>query len=216
LYRGEQESFYFNTTGNFNLVLTVTDGLGATASANWTIKVESAGSNSTIVIGISSVTSANVLTYTVSVSTPGGIAAADAFVDNQLLSLTLINETLTGSLVTSANYSLVVNLGSYAAGSYTLRVVAWNQAGQSNSATATFTDSLGGSSGGGFDLVAALGGSTNFLIIVLTAIGVVATILGLRQRDTTDIDVDGTILQGRPGKALVIKSVPKKSKGRRL
>ncbi|MFZ0698708.1 MAG: fibronectin type III domain-containing protein, partial [Thermoplasmata archaeon] len=211
-YTGPQQSLYLDSPGYFGLSLTVEDALGATDMINWTIQVEAPGSTASILVGITSATVSSSLTYTVSVHTPAGIAAIDAFVNGQLLGLTLVNESLTGSLITSANYSLVINLGAYASGTYTFKAVAWNGVGQSNSASTTFTDSVGGSSGAGFDIIAAVGGEFNFLIILLTIIGTIATVYGLTRRNTVDVDVAGVKLQGRKGKPLVVESMGVKKK----
>jgi hypothetical protein len=97
-----------------------------------------------------------------------------------------------------------LDAGSYSPGTYTIEVVVFAANGASNSSSVSWTVSeIPGVTS--FDLVGLLGGPTNFLIIVLTAIGSVATVASLRNRDTTNIDIDGTVLTGKPGGELRLK-----------
>jgi PKD repeat protein len=202
-YFGAQQYIYLNETGRLTLNLTVEDSLGASANETWVIQVGKVGTNASIVILESRVSEANQILWTVQATSPGGIQEVEALLGSQLLPMRLENETRH-----SANYTLSINELTYSAGTYSLRFIAWDDNGSSNSLVVTFT--ISSSAGGGFDLVSALGGPFNFWILVLTIIGALATVYGVTRRQTVDIDVGGAVLQGRPGKPLVLKSDKRK------
>ncbi len=198
LYFGSQQYIYLNSSGTHDLNLTIEDALGAVASAIYPIQVASVGTNTTINIVESQVTNGAVTTFAVHVSSPGGIQAVQALLGTQLMPLRRDNGT-----AHDANYTLSLDQQDYAAGTYSLRVIAWNDNGSSNSLLTSFTVST--QLGTGFNLVAALGGPYNFWILVLTIIGALGTIYGVTRKGTVDIDVGGAVLQGKPGKPLVLK-----------
>lgn len=189
-----------NTTGNWSVALTVTDSLGAVGSAVAPFRVETSGTSASITLRVRSTVIESTTRYNVSVrSTASPISAVDALLSGSVLPITRINGTSSW-----ANYTFGLDAGSYSPGTYTIEVVAFAANGDSNSSSVSWTVSeISGVTS--FDLVAMLGGPTNFLIIVLTAIGSVATVASLRNRDTTNIDIDGTVLTGKPGGELRLK-----------
>jgi hypothetical protein len=189
-----------NTTGNWTVALTVTDSLGAVGSAVAPFRVETSGTSASITLRVRSTVIGSTTRYNVSVrSTASPISAVDALLSGSVLPITRINGTSSW-----ANYTFGLDAGSYSPGTYTIEVVAFAANGDSNSSSVSWTVSeISGVTS--FDLVAMLGGPTNFLIIVLTAIGSVATVASLRNRDTTNIDIDGTVLTGKPGGELRLK-----------
>ena len=197
-----------NTTGPFTLTLTVSDTLGASASINWTIDCENPGNSSAIVIVTSAAQLASGAVITINVQAGGGISQVDAFLDGQLQGLTQTSEQTVGGVEIAANYTLTITNGALQAGDYTLSIVAWNDQGQSRTVDQPFTVPGAGGIGtiGSFNLIAFFGGTTNFLIITLTAIGTIATVLALTRRNTVQVDLGGIKLQGRKGKPLVVET----------
>ena len=204
---GPVQYLWFNATGSFALSLTITDARGASAAASWTINVTTPGNYSGIILSLTSTSSGSSTTYVLHVSSPSGISAADAFLQGQLLSLTLDNSTVSGGLTVEANYTLAVNGGTYSPGSYALSFVAWNPGGESNSTALQFTVSGGGIAGGFPDLVSLVGGPVNFWFIVSGIIGAIGTVVGLTRRDTVDVDIGGARFTGKKGKPLVYTGV---------
>lgn len=195
-YTGEDQFFQFNRTGNYSITLTVKDALGATSSKVVNVEALRTGTNSTITFVTSSSKSGPYVYYSIAVYSKDGISAVEAFLGSQSLPLVLVKEN--GS---AAVYNLTVNQQDYQSGTYGITVIAFNNQSQSNSLSVEFSvsSSFGKS---GFDLVTALGGPVNFWLIILTSVGTIATVYGVTRHGEEIIDINGTKLEGKPGKTL--------------
>ncbi len=203
-YTGEDQFFQFNRTGNYSITLTVKDALGATSSKVVNVEALRTGTNSTITFVTSSSKSGPYVYYSITVHSKDGISAVEAFLGSQSLPLVLVKEN--GS---AAEYNLTVNQQDYQSGTYGITVIAFNNQSQSNSLSVEFSvsSSFGKS---GFDLVTALGGPVNFWLIILTSVGTIATVYGVTRHGEEVIDINGTKLEGKPGKTLKLVKGGKK------
>ncbi len=203
-FTGEDQFFQFNRTGNYSITLTVKDSLGASSSKTVYVQALRTGTNSTISFVTSSSKSGPYEYYSIFVYSKNGISAVEAFLGSQSLALVLVKENSSAS-----EYNLTVNQQDYQPGTYGITVIAFNNQSQSNSTSLEFTvsSSFGKS---GFDLVTVLGGPENFWLIILTSVGTIATVYGVTRRGEEVIDINGTKLEGKPGKALKLVKGGKK------
>ena len=202
-YSGEDQFFEFNSTGYYNITLSVKDSLGATSSVTEMIHVVTPGTNSSIAITVYHTDTGPLVTYSIHVSSTNGISAVEAFLGSE--SLPLVKVSGNGSV---AVYNLTLNQQDYLAGTFEISIVVFNNNSQSNSATVQFTvSSTYGKSQ--FNLVALFGGLTNFWLVMLSILGTLATVYGVTRSGGDQINIDGTILKGKPGKALKIVKTKK-------
>ena len=203
-YSGQDQFFQFNRTGNYSITLTVEDALGASSTNTINVQALHTGTNSTITFSSSSTTSGPHVYYSITIHSQNGISAVEAFLGSQSLPLVLVSEN--GS---TEEYNFTVNQQDYQPGTYGITVIAFNNQSQSNSTSLKFSvSSTFGKSG--FNLVTALGGPMNFWLIILTAVGTIATVYGVTRHGEEVIDINGTKLEGKPGKPLKIVSRGKK------
>ncbi len=193
LFYGSIQYFDFRNAGNYSITLTVKDSLGASASENFTVEAEAVGTNSSIVIAFTSSSQGPITTYTISTDSPGGYGAVEAFMSSQLLPMTLLNES--GRY---RNYSITLDQANYNSGSYPIDFIVFSNASGSNSVTIPFVVSAQYALSS-FNLVAMFGGMGNFLIFLVTVIGTAGGLLAYRGRGGETIDINGTILKGKPG-----------------
>ena len=193
LFYGSIQYFDFRNAGNYSIILTVKDSLGASASENFTVEAEAVGTNSSISIAFVSSSQGPITTYTISTDSPGGYGAVEAFMSSQLLPMTLLNES--GSY---RNYSITLDQADYNSGSYPIDFIVFDNASGSNSVTIPFVVSAQYASSS-FNLIALFGGMGNFLIFLVTVIGTVGGLLAYHGMGSETIDINGTILKGKPG-----------------
>jgi hypothetical protein len=112
---------------------------------------------------------------------------------SQLLPMTLLNES--GSY---RNYSITLDQADYNSGSYPIDFIVFDNASGSNSVTIPFVVSAQYASSS-FNLIALFGGMGNFLIFLVTVIGTVGGLLAYHGMGSETIDINGTILKGKPG-----------------
>lgn len=206
-YSGEDQFFEFNSTGYFNITLTVKDSLGATASITDMVHVVTPGTNSSIAITISHVAVGPTVIFSIHISSTNGISAVEAFLGSESLPLTKVsgNDSV-------AIYNLTLNQQDYLAGTYEISIVVFNNNSQSNTASVQFSvSSTYGKSQ--FNLVSFFGGLTNFWLVILSLLGTMATVYGVTRSGGEQINIDGTILKGKPGKALKMAKTKKTKKG---
>ena len=206
-YPGQNQLYYFNNPGNVSISVTVTDGLGASATVNKTIDVVPEGKNSSIAISYTKNSGGAMEFYNIKVVSSNGIIAVEAF-----LSTTELNISETSSSYTSsgevAHFNLTMDQRDYSAGTYSISIVAFNNNSQSNHISAPFTVTSNYGSASGFslgDLITFFGGISNFIIVLLTLGGLIIAYAGMHaSRDPDVVIQEGTgkkrkdiVLQGR-------------------
>jgi hypothetical protein len=204
-YSGDNAAVYFSSPGAYRIQLTVTDSLGASATVNSTISVLKPGHDSSISISITKVTSGPYIYFDVHVKSLVPVSEVLAYVGS---SMTPISQSSGNS--TDGVYNVSIDQRSYSAGLYGLSIDVFNNNGGSNSASTSYSVSstYGKSS---FNIISIFGGIENFILVLLSVAGIVLTVVWARPKPT-DIDIDGTVLQGKRGKALKIIRTPKRDK----
>jgi PKD domain. len=92
---GQTQLYYFNHVGNFTISVTVVDGLGASATVVHSISVLALQTNSTIAISYSKVVKGPMDYFTIRVLSTNGIAAIEATLNTNQLTVSPINSTYT-------------------------------------------------------------------------------------------------------------------------
>jgi PKD repeat protein len=202
---GQTQLYYFNHVGNFTISVTVVDGLGASATVVHSISVLALQTNSTIAISYSKVVKGPMNYFTIRVLSTNGIAAIEATLNTNQLTISPINSTYAkgGEL---AYYNLTLDERNYAAGTYPVDIVVFNNNSQSNHITLQFvvTSQYSSSTFSLATIIAYFGGLSNFIIIILTISGVVVAYLSLRREDNPDVIVEGQTQKGK-NKKIVLK-----------
>ena len=208
-YTGQNQLYYFDQPGNYSISVTVTDGLGATASLTHDIQVLPQGTNSSIAISYTKNTVGPMSYFTVKVQSISGIAAMEAFLDTTELTTTEINSTYT-SVGELAYFNLTMDQRDYTAGTYGIQIVVFNNNSASNHLTIPFavSSSYSSSSFSLGDLISFFGGMSNFLITMLTLGGLVIAWASLRRTDNPNV----TIVEGSGKKAKRIQLKGRKIK----
>lgn len=204
-YSGNNAAVYFSSPGTYQIKLTVTDSLGASATVNTTISVLKPGHDSSISISITKATSGPYIYFNVHVQSLVPVSEVLAYVGSSPAPI-----TQSSGNSTDGNYNVSIDQRSYSAGLYGLSIDVFNNNGGSNSASQSFavSSTYGKSS---FNLISIFGGVDNFILILLSVAGIVLTVVWARPKPT-DIDIDGTVLQGKKGKALKIIKTPRRNK----
>ena len=148
--------------------------------------------------------------YTIKVQSTDGIDITEAFLEDNQLTLTLINETTTIS-GTIAYYNLTLLQSDYPAGTHSLNVISFNSQSQSNHITIPFTvSSQYSSSSFSFEtIIQFFGGFSNFLVLILTLAGVVIAYSSLSRGANPDVVIQETGKKGKT-KSVVLKGKRKK------
>ena len=195
---GQSVLYYFQNPGNYSISVTVTDGLGASATVHRTIEVLPQGSNSSIAISYTRSVNGPMDYYTIKVLSTNGIIAVEAFLGTTPLNITEINSTYTAS-GELAYFNLTMDQRDYPAGTYGISVVAFNNASQSNHITVSFTvtSQYSSSTFSLADIISFFGGFSNFLITVLTLGGLVIAYASLRRQNNPDLIVEGMNPRGK-------------------
>ena len=178
---GQETYLILNNTGAYNITLIVTDTLGASGQTSYSIQSYRPESNSTIAITVTQTTSGALVTYHIGVISSAGVEAIEGMINDKLVTVTPVNES--GD---EYNYSITVNQGDYSAGVYQVSVIAFNNNSQSNEYNTTLLVSQAYAKSS-FNIVQFFGGTTNFLMFILTLAGVIIAYIGIRGRDTDDI-----------------------------
>ena len=207
LYSGNDTSILFNSPGKYNIELTVTDSLGASNIVNKTVTVLKPGTSSSITISVSKSTSGPYIYFHVHVDSLSKISLVEAYIESTPVSIYKISGNST-----NAEYNVTASQRNYKAGIYSLAIDVFSSSGASNSATEPFSVSSQYSST--FNIVAFFGGLDNMIMIILTIAGVAATLVFTRPKPT-DINIDGTVLEGRKGKPVRVIRTPKKQRVRK-
>ncbi|WMT49953.1 MAG: PKD domain-containing protein [Thermoplasmatales archaeon] len=210
LESGQDQFYYFSSVKNYSVSLTVTDSLGATTTISHYIDVVALESNTTIVIGYHLKTIGPDDYYTIKVQSTDGIDITEAFLGDNQLTLTLINETTTSS-GTIAYYNLTLLQSDYPAGAHSLNVISFNSQSQSNHVTIPFSvSSQYSSSSFSFEtIIQFFGGFSNFLVLILTLAGVVIAYSSLNREANPDVVIQETGKKGKT-KSVVLKGRRKK------
>lgn len=210
LESGQDQFYYFSSVKNYSVSLTVTDSLGATTTISHYIDVVALESNTTIVIGYHLKTIGPDDYYTIKVQSTDGIDITEAFLGDNQLTLTLINETTTSS-GTIAYYNLTLLQSDYPAGAHSLNVISFNSQSQSNHVTIPFSvSSQYSSSSFSFEtIIQFFGGFSNFLVLILTLAGVVIAYSSLSKEANPDVVIQETGKKGKT-KSVVLKGRRKK------
>ncbi len=210
LESGQDQFYYFSSVKNYSVSLTVTDSLGATTTISHYIDVVALESNTTIVIGYRLKTIGPDDYYTIKVQSTDGIDITEAFLGDNQLTLTLINETTTSS-GTIAYYNLTLLQSDYPAGTHSLNVISFNSQSQSNHVTIPFSvSSQYSSSSFSFQtIIQFFGGFSNFLVLILTLAGVVIAYSSLNREANPDVVIQETGKKGKT-KSVVLKGRRKK------
>ncbi len=201
---GQSVLYYFDHAGYYNISVTVTDGLGASQTAYAMIHVLPVGKNTSIVITSTKNVIGAMNYYTVKVESTDGITAFEAFLGTSLLTYSEVNSTYTaqGEI---AYFNITLDERDYTAGVYSIDIVVFNNASQSNSISIPFSvNSEYGASGFSIgSIIQFFGGTSNFLIIVLTLGGLVIAYASLRRQDNPDVIVEGLTAKGKQKKVVL-------------
>ncbi|WMT52301.1 MAG: PKD domain-containing protein [Ferroplasma sp.] len=206
-YSGQNQLYYFDNTGNISISVTVTDGLGASATDNKTIDVVPEGKSSSIAISYTKQSAGAMEFYNIKVVSSNGIVAVEAFLSTTELNISEISSSYTSSGEV-AHFNITMNQRDYSAGTYSISIVAFNNNSQSNHISAPFTVTSNYASASGFslgDLITFFGGISNFIIVLLTLGGLIIAYAGMHaSRDPDVVIQEGTgkkrkdiVLQGR-------------------
>ena len=197
-YAGQNQLYYFDQPGNYSVSVTVTDGLGASASLTHDIQVLPQGTNSSITISYTKNTVGPMSYFTVKVQSIGGIEAMEAFLGTTELTAPEINSTYTSS-GELAYFNLTMDQRDYTSGTYGIQIVVFNNNSASNHLTIPFSVSstYSSSSFNLGDLISFFGGMSNFLITMLTLGGLIIAWASLRRTDNPNV----TIVEGSGKKA---------------
>ena len=174
-YSGQTIILSLTRTGNFTLYLNVTDNLGGRGSYHSFLDVVYPGHYSGIKIRESNSTSGPFLSYQIQVESSSGIQSVLYFISGQPQVASLDNISYHGGF-SYANYTILISFSSYLPGSYTVKIVAFNNYTDSNQASYSFNvnSSVGQQS---FSIISLFGGTFNFLIFMLTAGGLLIAYL---------------------------------------
>ena len=198
-YTGNEVLYYFNSTGNYSVSVTVTDGLGASSSMSVVIDSVLVTSSSTITISDTKSESGPYVYYAVEVQSIGGISVAEAFLGPESIGMPETNASVSGT-VTTAYYNITLDQRDYQAGTYPIGIDVFNMNGQSNSRTIEFTVSSQYAIGS-FDLVALFGGLPNFIMVLVTISAAITGIVAARPKPEY-MNIGGSTFRSAPGKPL--------------
>ena len=198
-YSGNEVLYYFNSSGNLSVTVTVTDGLGASASRSVVIDSVLVTSSSTITISDTRTVSGPYVYYAVEVQSIGGISVAEAFLGPESIGMRETNASASGT-VTTAYYNITLDQRDYQAGTYPIGIDVFNMNGQSNSRTIEFTVSSQYAIGS-FDLVALFGGLPNFIMVLVTIAAAITGIVAARPKPEY-MNIGGSTFRSTPGKPL--------------
>ena len=202
---GQTQQYYFDAIGNFTISVTVVDSLGASVSVSHVVSVRPVQTNNTISITYVKTSNGPMVYYTVKVLSANGIVQVEALLNANHVTITTINSTYTkaGQL---AFYNVTLDQRNYAAGTYPLEIVAYNNNSQSNHITIQFavTSQYSASTFSLGTIISYFGGLTNFIIIILTIAGVAIAWASLRDTENPDVIVQGQTKKGRT-KNIVLK-----------
>ena len=207
---GQTQQYYFDAIGNFTISVTVVDSLGASVSVSHVVSVRPVQTNNTISITYVKTSNGPMVYYTVKVLSANGIVQVEALLNANHVTITTINSTYTkaGQL---AFYNVTLDQRNYAAGTYPLEIVAYNNNSQSNHITIQFavTSQYSASTFSLGTIISYFGGLTNFIIIILTIAGVAIAWASLRDTENPDVIVQGQTKKGRT-KNIVLKGKKEK------
>ncbi len=198
-YTGHEVLYYFNSTGNYSVSVTVTDGLGASSSMSVVIDSVLVTSSSTITISDTKSESGPYVYYAVEVQSIGGISVAEAFLGPESIGMPETNASVSGT-VTTAYYNITLDQRDYQAGTYPIGIDVFNANGQSNSRTIEFTVSSQYAIGS-FDIVALFGGLPNFIMVLVTIAAAITGIVAARPKPEY-MNIGGSTFRSAPGKPL--------------
>ena len=198
-YTGNEVLYYFNSTGNYSVSVTVTDGLGASSSMSVVIDSVLVTSSSTITISDTKSESGPYVYYAVEVQSIGGISVAEAFLGPESIGMPETNASVSGT-VTTAYYNITLDQRDYQAGTYPIGIDVFNANGQSNSRTIEFTVSSQYAIGS-FDIVALFGGLPNFIMVLVTIAAAITGIVAARPKPEY-MNIGGSTFRSAPGKPL--------------
>ena len=198
-YTGNEVLYYFNSTGNYSVSVTVTDGLGASSSKSVVIDSVLVTSSSTITISDTKSESGPYVYYAVEVQSIGGISVAEAFLGPESIGMPETNASVSGT-VTTAYYNITLDQRDYQAGTYPIGIDVFNANGQSNSRTIEFTVSSQYAIGS-FDIVALFGGLPNFIMVLVTIAAAITGIVAARPKPEY-MNIGGSTFRSAPGKPL--------------
>ncbi|MHB1708771.1 MAG: PKD domain-containing protein [Thermoplasmataceae archaeon] len=198
-YTGNAILYYFNSSGNYSVSVTVTDGLGASSSMTAVIDSVLVTSSSTITISDTRTVSGPYVYYAVEVQSIGGISVAEAFLGPESIGMPETNASVSGT-VTTAYYNITLDQRDYQAGTYPIGIDVFNTNGQSNSRTIEFTVSSRYAIGS-FDIVALFGGLPNFIMVLVTIAAAITGIVAARPRPEY-MNIGGSTFRSTPGKPL--------------
>ena len=202
-YSGNGITDYLSSPGQYNITLTVVDGLGASATTTHHITVESVGKSSSITISSTLKTDGSHDYYTITVHSLQNISAVEAFLSGTELNMTEIKGNSTYQV-----WNLTLNQRDYKVGIFGITIDAFTTTGLSNSKTAQFSVSSKYSQPT-FNLVAFLGGLPDTLLIIISIASMIIGYLAIKPKPES-FNIDGNVLSASPGKPLTLsKKQPK-------
>ena len=196
---GNSFTYDFTNIGTFYINISISDNLGAYTHISRMITVQRVSSSSHISIGYTTTTNASVIGYNISVHAQYPIQSVQAYLDGSLLAM---NMTYSGGNATAGYiqyYTFSLNQRDYSTGDYQINIDVFTTNSQSNATSVPFLVSSKYSNSAPFNIVAFFGGVYNMIYILLTIGGIIVTVVLTRPK-ATDIDIDGTVLQAKPGK----------------
>ena len=196
---GNSFTYDFSTPGTFYINISITDNLGASTHISRKITVEKLANSLSIHISYTTTTNAAIIGYNISIHSEYPIQSVQAYLEGTLLTM---NETYSGGNVSTGYtqyYTVSMNERDFSTGEYSIRIDVFSSHSKSNSSDLPFTVSSQYSSSAPFNIIKFFGGIDNFIYILLTIGGIIVTVVLTRPK-ATDIDIDGTVLQAKPGK----------------
>lgn len=196
---GSAFTYDFSSPGTFYINISISDNLGASTHISKTITVEKLASSAHIAISYTKTTDASIISYNISVHSKYPIQAVQAYLDGSLLTMNMTYSAGNATAGYLQYYTFSLNQRDYSTGDYNINIDVFSSHSQSNSTAVPFTVSSQYSNSAPFNLVKFLGGIDNTIYILLTIGGIIITLVFTRPKPT-DIDIDGTVLQAKPGK----------------
>ncbi len=203
VYLGNPQVYDFQNAGNYSINLTVSDSLGAQKVVSRVIHVESAGLNSSIVIGYSQAFISPVRTFSFTVTTSSPVTFTELTFDGQFFTPTLVQSGKADGTYYD-NYSWSINENNYIAGSYPIQFVVYANNGASNSTSAIMDVPNNGNNpfAGISDFISSIGGPFVLLIGIATIIGGIASAMAIAGRNTSEVVIGNVTYKSKPGKPL--------------
>lgn len=185
-YSGEDLSYNFANTGTYKITITVQDNIGVEASKTIDINVENPGSNAGIIITSNKETQSTD-TDTFQIEARGtNLTEMEVVLDHEDAFVNPIQKN--GTYI----FQYSIDTEDYQAGSYTIHFIIFSDNGQSNTTETAFTITPNQAQPSIVqEIITAMGGPTNIIIIIGVMGSIIGGYEGYKNRNTEVIDVNG-------------------------